>query len=160
MGILEDLTGSRQLDAGPLLEYFAPLHAFLDAQSHAYPCDWDPNPPSSSSPSPSIIGPRGKQQTYVTVFIVVVALLFVAVVAGGILTILWWSKRKARYHLLEKHTAVVLQDFIVSYDDDSLHSGNSGNSGNSDDDGLGFGLSLNRRTTSDRVFGSSSTDSC
>merc|ERR1711916_184442 len=111
----------------------------------------------SSSPG---VGPRGKQQTYVTAFIVVVALLFVGVVAGGILTVLWWSKRKARYHLLEKHTAVVLQDFIVSYDDDSLHSGNSGNSGNSDDDGLGFGLSLNRRTTSDRVFGSSSTDSC
>lgn len=38
--ILEELTGSRSLDAGPLLEYFSPLMQWLERQNQAVPVGW------------------------------------------------------------------------------------------------------------------------
>ncbi len=37
---LEALTGERQMDAGGLLEYFAPLRAWLDEQNRGHPVGW------------------------------------------------------------------------------------------------------------------------
>jgi len=37
---LQALTGSRTIDAGPLLEYFAPLQAWLDEQNRGKPVGW------------------------------------------------------------------------------------------------------------------------
>jgi peptidyl-dipeptidase A len=37
---LEVVTGSRQLDAGPMLAYFAPLKAWLDTQNQGRTCGW------------------------------------------------------------------------------------------------------------------------
>jgi peptidyl-dipeptidase A len=37
---LEAMTGSRQMDAGALLEYFAPLSAWLDEQNKTATCGW------------------------------------------------------------------------------------------------------------------------
>lgn len=37
---LEALAGTRQMDAGPILEYFAPLHAWLDDQIAGQPSGW------------------------------------------------------------------------------------------------------------------------
>jgi peptidyl-dipeptidase A len=41
---LEVLTGTRQMDAGPLLEYFAPLRTYLDEQNAGRACGWQPKP--------------------------------------------------------------------------------------------------------------------
>lgn len=38
---LEKLTGTRQMDARPILEYFAPLHAWLKQQNVGQQCGWD-----------------------------------------------------------------------------------------------------------------------
>jgi peptidyl-dipeptidase A len=45
--VLEAFTGERQLDAGALLEYFAPLSAWLDEQNRGNPIGW------TSDPAPS-----------------------------------------------------------------------------------------------------------
>jgi peptidyl-dipeptidase A len=37
---LEKLTGSRDIDAGAILEYFQPLKDWLDAQNHGQTCGW------------------------------------------------------------------------------------------------------------------------
>ncbi|HLV61637.1 MAG TPA: M2 family metallopeptidase [Fredinandcohnia sp.] len=37
---LEALTGTRQMDAAPLIEYFAPLHAWLKEQNAGKTCGW------------------------------------------------------------------------------------------------------------------------
>jgi peptidyl-dipeptidase A len=37
---LEALTGSRQMDAGPMLEYFAPLRQWLEQQNQGKPAGW------------------------------------------------------------------------------------------------------------------------
>lgn len=37
---LEKLTGTRAMDAGPLLEYFAPLRAYLEEQNQGRTCGW------------------------------------------------------------------------------------------------------------------------
>lgn len=37
---MQALTGQRELDAGALLEYFAPLHAWLDEQNKGRQCGW------------------------------------------------------------------------------------------------------------------------
>ena len=39
---LQELTGSPRMDAGPLLEYFAPLEAWLKQQNAGQSCGWDP----------------------------------------------------------------------------------------------------------------------
>jgi peptidyl-dipeptidase A len=41
---LEKLTGSRQMDAAAMLEYFAPLRAWLDRQNEGRQCGWDQDP--------------------------------------------------------------------------------------------------------------------
>ena len=46
---LESLTGTRALDAGAMLDYFAPLAAWLDAQNAGRTCGW-PAPEVSSAP--------------------------------------------------------------------------------------------------------------
>jgi peptidyl-dipeptidase A len=38
---LQKLTGTRQMDAGPILEYFAPLKAWLTKQNEGQQCGWD-----------------------------------------------------------------------------------------------------------------------
>ncbi len=37
---LEALTGSREMDASAILDYFAPLQAWLDEQTHGQPIGW------------------------------------------------------------------------------------------------------------------------
>jgi peptidyl-dipeptidase A len=37
---LETLTGEKQMDAGAILEYFAPLQAWLDEQNKANRIGW------------------------------------------------------------------------------------------------------------------------
>lgn len=37
---LEAITGSRQMDAGPMLEYFEPLMGYLEAQNEGRTCGW------------------------------------------------------------------------------------------------------------------------
>ncbi len=39
---LEAITGSRQMDAGPMLAYFAPLHTWLKAENQGRTCGWTP----------------------------------------------------------------------------------------------------------------------
>jgi peptidyl-dipeptidase A len=38
---LEKLTGTRKMDAGPILEYFAPLQAWLKKENRGKQCGWD-----------------------------------------------------------------------------------------------------------------------
>lgn len=38
---LEEMTGTRELDAAPMLEYFGPLKAWLDEQNRGHPVGWD-----------------------------------------------------------------------------------------------------------------------
>jgi peptidyl-dipeptidase A len=38
--VLEAMTGHRQIDASALLEYFAPLHTWLDEQNVGKPVGW------------------------------------------------------------------------------------------------------------------------
>ena len=37
---MEALTGQRKADAGPLLEYYAPLRAWLEKQNAGKQCGW------------------------------------------------------------------------------------------------------------------------
>jgi peptidyl-dipeptidase A len=37
---LEQLTGTRQMDAEPLIAYFKPLEAWLDEQNQGRQCGW------------------------------------------------------------------------------------------------------------------------
>jgi peptidyl-dipeptidase A len=37
---LEKLTGEKQMDAGALVEYFAPLSAWLDTELKGQKCGW------------------------------------------------------------------------------------------------------------------------
>jgi peptidyl-dipeptidase A len=37
---LEELTGTSQMDATAMLDYFAPLHAWLDEQNQGRQCGW------------------------------------------------------------------------------------------------------------------------
>ncbi len=37
---LFELTGSRQIDAGAMMDYFAPLKAWLDEQNKGKPSGW------------------------------------------------------------------------------------------------------------------------
>lgn len=48
---LKELTGSEQMDARPLLEYFAPLQDWLKQQNAGQTCGW--TPPDAASPSPA-----------------------------------------------------------------------------------------------------------
>ncbi|WP_031340969.1 M2 family metallopeptidase [Xanthomonas maliensis] len=57
---LKELTGSDRLDAGPMLEYFAPINAWLVEQNHGRMCGWQTDAPATAtatapamSPSPS-----------------------------------------------------------------------------------------------------------
>ena len=38
---LEKLTGTKQMDASAILEYFRPLEAWLDEQNKGQSCGWD-----------------------------------------------------------------------------------------------------------------------
>jgi peptidyl-dipeptidase A len=38
---LEVVTGTRQMDAGPLIEYFQPLMAYLEEQNKGRTCGWE-----------------------------------------------------------------------------------------------------------------------
>ena len=50
---MEVLTGQRQMDAGPLLEYFQPLHDWLLEQNAGHNVTWDDRcPPGSFAESP------------------------------------------------------------------------------------------------------------
>ena len=51
---LKELTGSEKMDAGPLLEYFAPLQAWLQQQNAGQQCGWDaggPTPAPAAAPT-------------------------------------------------------------------------------------------------------------
>jgi hypothetical protein len=50
---MEVLTGQRDMDVGPLLEYFEPLHNWLKHQNEGYDVTWDDKcPPGSFAPPP------------------------------------------------------------------------------------------------------------
>ena len=38
---LEAITGTREMDAGPMLEYFAPLRGYLQQQNRRQKCGWE-----------------------------------------------------------------------------------------------------------------------
>jgi peptidyl-dipeptidase A len=38
---LEAITGTREMDAGPMLAYFAPLRGYLQKQNKRQTCGWD-----------------------------------------------------------------------------------------------------------------------
>ncbi len=44
---LKELTGSERLDAGPLLEYFAPIQQWLEQQNQGRLCGWDTPKPTT-----------------------------------------------------------------------------------------------------------------
>jgi len=49
---MEVITGQREMDAGPLLEYFRPLHDWLREQNTGHKVTWDDDcPPGSFSDS-------------------------------------------------------------------------------------------------------------
>ncbi|WP_297835183.1 M2 family metallopeptidase [Thermomonas sp.] len=48
---LKEMTGSEQMDARPLLEYFAPLQDWLKQQNAGQTCGW--TPPDAAQPSPT-----------------------------------------------------------------------------------------------------------
>jgi peptidyl-dipeptidase A len=50
---LEKLTGTRQMDAGALMEYFAPLRAYLEEQNAGLACGWQ---------APADAAPRGRAE--------------------------------------------------------------------------------------------------
>jgi len=45
---MEMITGQRRIDAGPLLEYFQPLHDWLRQQNAGYKVTWDDKCPPRS----------------------------------------------------------------------------------------------------------------
>jgi len=45
---MEVITGQRQMDAGPLLEYFQPLHDWLRQQNEGQEVTWDDSCPPGS----------------------------------------------------------------------------------------------------------------
>jgi peptidyl-dipeptidase A len=52
---LKDMTGSGKMDASALLEYFAPLQAWLQQQNEGQSCGWQP---LAAAPVPAASGPR------------------------------------------------------------------------------------------------------
>jgi peptidyl-dipeptidase A len=48
---LEALTGSRQMDASAMLDYFAPLKTWLDEQIKGQPVGWDAAAPATPAPA-------------------------------------------------------------------------------------------------------------
>jgi peptidyl-dipeptidase A len=52
---LKDMTGSGKMDASALLEYFAPLQAWLQQQNEGQACGWQP---LAAAPVPAASGPR------------------------------------------------------------------------------------------------------
>ncbi|WP_313447001.1 M2 family metallopeptidase, partial [Stenotrophomonas indicatrix] len=40
---LKELTGSDKLDAGPMIEYFSPVNAWLKQQNEGQMCGWQAN---------------------------------------------------------------------------------------------------------------------
>lgn len=50
---LQELTGSERMDAKPLLEYFAPLQAWLTQQNAGKTCGWDTGEPAPAPPAAS-----------------------------------------------------------------------------------------------------------
>jgi peptidyl-dipeptidase A len=38
---MQQLTGTRQMDASAIIEYFKPLEAWLDEQNKGQDCGWD-----------------------------------------------------------------------------------------------------------------------
>ena len=50
---MEVITGQRSIDAGPLLEYFKPLHNWLRQQNAGYKVTWDDKCPPGSFVAPS-----------------------------------------------------------------------------------------------------------
>jgi len=45
---MEVMTGQREMDAGPLLEYFKPLHDWLRQQNQGHDITWDDDCPPGS----------------------------------------------------------------------------------------------------------------
>ena len=50
---LQQLTGGDRMDAAPILEYFAPLQAWLKQQNAGQACGWDANAAAATPPTPS-----------------------------------------------------------------------------------------------------------
>ena len=53
MPTLKELTGSEKMDASALLEYFAPLQAWLQQQNEGQACGWQPLAPTPSPAPPA-----------------------------------------------------------------------------------------------------------
>ncbi|MGQ4583098.1 M2 family metallopeptidase [Lysobacter sp. F60174L2] len=50
---LKELTGGGKMDAGPVLEYFAPLQDWLKVQNEGQACGWQPGATAASSAAPT-----------------------------------------------------------------------------------------------------------
>lgn len=74
---LAALTNTTALDAGPLLAYFAPLAAWLEAENRGQQCGWIPPPPPTTAAPDSIAAISTRVEVAVAV-----ALLGAAMVLG------------------------------------------------------------------------------
>ena len=52
---LEVVTGSRQMDAGPMIEYFEPLMGYLEEQNAGRSCGWPEGGPNAGSEAPAAV---------------------------------------------------------------------------------------------------------
>ena len=50
---LKEFTGSDRMDAGPLLEYFAPLQDWLRQQNEGQTCGWTPAANAAPAQAPA-----------------------------------------------------------------------------------------------------------
>ena len=48
---MKELTGGETMDASAVLEYFAPLQAWLKQQNEGQTCGWQPSPPTAAAPA-------------------------------------------------------------------------------------------------------------
>ena len=77
---LEQVTGGRSMDAGPMLKYFRPLVDWLEAQNEGHDVTWEEECPGTSSASSSHTGVLGQGPPglvgLLTVGVMVVVLCF------------------------------------------------------------------------------------
>jgi peptidyl-dipeptidase A len=55
---LEAIAGTRQMDAGPLVEYFTPLMAYLEEQNASRTCGWPASTPAEAQPAAAKAAPN------------------------------------------------------------------------------------------------------
>lgn len=54
---LKELTGTEKMDAGAVLEYFAPLQTWLTEQNQGKTCGWDASTAAATAPAAAAPAP-------------------------------------------------------------------------------------------------------